>query len=94
MNKGGYQILDFRNIPFESGGSGFVIEGIYDLIEGTKKLLLLSGVVINGVEHRDQYISVRRTGSKYQIDLYVDGITYYIHIQDNDIVNIDITSEG
>ena len=54
MNKGGYQILDFKNINI-TDGLKVVIKGINDLLGNTKKPLLLTNVTINNIKNQDQF---------------------------------------
>ena len=55
MNKGGYQILDLKNTNFALG-TGAVVAGAYGTIVGTKKPILVSGIVIAGTEYHDTYV--------------------------------------
>ena len=55
MNKGGYQILDLKNTNFALG-TGAVVAGAFDTISGTKKPILVSGIVIAGTEYYDTYV--------------------------------------
>lgn len=78
---GGYQIVDFKNIDF-ARVNDFEIPGIYDLIEGTNKVLLITGIVIDEIEQNDVYVSKQTYGSDFIINLY----GYTLYIQDNDVV--------
>lgn len=56
MIKGGYRIIDFKDTPLVIEGATMMIEGIYESVEGNyRKPLLLSGLVINGVEKPDVF---------------------------------------
>lgn len=55
MNKGGYQILDFKNTNFALG-TGAVVAGAFDTILGTKKPILVSGIVIASKRYNDTYV--------------------------------------
>ena len=55
MNKGGYQILDLKNKSFALG-TGAVVAGAFETIRGTKKPILVSGIVIAGTEYHDTYV--------------------------------------
>ena len=55
MNKGGYQILDLKNTNFALG-TGAVVSGAFTTISGTKKPILVSGIVIAGKEYHDTYV--------------------------------------
>lgn len=61
MFKGGYQIVDLKGVNLEPDVAASVeavkIPGIHAAIEGSHgKALMLSGIVIDGVEKNDQYI--------------------------------------
>ena len=71
MNKGGYQILDFKNINI-TDSLKVVIKGINDLLGNTKKPLLLTNVTINNVKNQDQFA----TYTDYDFD---EGGTHYIY---------------
>ena len=48
--RGGYQIIDFQNIPITTGTEE-TIPGIYEMIEGSyRKATMISGLVLNGIE--------------------------------------------
>lgn len=83
MTKGGYQIIDLQDKNHELD-VGMVHEGIYDLIEGTRKAILLSGVTIEGVEYRDTFVEPLIIDSAYVCFFYGDKFT--VTIQDNDVV--------
>lgn len=64
MNKGGYQILDLKNKSFALG-TGAAVAGAFDTIAGTKKPILVSGIVIAGKRYNDTYVdfTLGTTGS-------------------------------
>lgn len=55
MTKGGYQILDLSGHSFTTGASVYVKDA-YEKIEGTRKVILVSGLEVDGVEHRDAFV--------------------------------------
>ena len=83
MNKGGYQILDLKNTNFALG-TGAVVSGAYSTIAGTKKPILVSGIVIAGTEYHDTYVDFTVVGSAFE------GIIYgkKISIANTDTVTI------
>ena len=83
MNKGGYQILDLKNTNFALG-TGAVVEGAYGKIAGTKKPILVSGIVIAGTEYHDTYVDFTVVSSAFE------GIIYgkKIKIEMTDVVTI------
>lgn len=94
MTKGGYQIINLNDHPHTSG-VGAVHEGIYDKIEGTRKAILLSGIIIDGVEYHDTYIFPTVNGTNYVAVVGVNPTTneeYVVNIQDNDVVTFTKTT--
>ena len=67
--KGGYQIIDLKGTNFSS--DSHTIPGIYESIEGNyHKPLLLSGIVLAGVEYADVFVTVEKPASNYEITAY------------------------
>lgn len=64
MLKGGYQIVDFKDVNITT--EGVTIVGIYEQIEGShRKALLASGLTIDNVEYRDTWIDPTHTENNY-----------------------------
>lgn len=87
MNKGGYQILDFKNTNFTLG-TGTVVSGAFKTILETKKPILVSGIVIAGTAYNDTYVEF--TFMKVNSNIYFAGKIYnkLIRIALNDTVTI------
>ena len=87
MNKGGYQILDLKNTNFALG-TGVKVPGAFDTIYGTKKPILVSGIVIAGKRYNDTYIDF--IGGKTGSIIAFQGTIYgkKISIANTDIVTI------
>lgn len=88
MVKGGYQIINL-NEHAHTSGVGAIHEGIYDRIEGTRKPILLSGIVVDGVEYHDTYIFPCVNGTNFVAVVGENPTTnkrIVINIQDNDVV--------
>ena len=87
MNKGGYQILDLKNTNFALG-TGAVVAGAFETIRGTKKPILVSGIVIAGLRYNDAYVdfTIGKTGHI----IAFEGTMYgkKISITNTDIVTI------
>ena len=83
MNKGGYQILDLKNTNFTLG-TGAVVAGAFETIRGTKKPILVSGIVIAGKEYHDTYVDFTVVSTAFE------GIIYgkKIKIENTDTVTI------
>lgn len=78
---GGYQVIDLKNKNLISG-VGMQYSGLYDLIEGTRKPILVSGIQLDSEEYHDAFAEVSANGSQYEFDLY----GYLFTINDNDVV--------
>lgn len=91
MLKGGYQIIDLENKNHEVG-VGMVHEGIYDKIEGTRKAIMLSGVVLAGVEYHDVFVQPVLDGSDYVTAIVnpFTNVKVLIRITDTDVVTASI----
>ena len=87
MNKGGYQILDLKNTNFALG-TGAVVTGAYSTIAGTKKPILVSGIVIAGKRYNDTYVdfTIVTTGNIIAFEGTMHGKK--ISITNKDIVTI------
>ena len=87
--RGGYQIIDLKGKNFTSGDSGHEIPGIYDLIKGTHKPIMISKFVVAGVEQHDFFAQVRDEGGVYKISTPIANAKT-INIASNDNVTIAI----
>lgn len=79
---GGYKIIDLRGINLVTGAEAPPkISGIYDAIEsGINKPLMLSGIVINGINKQTTYVNFTHADNIYS---YVyDGVTISINSDD------------
>lgn len=88
MVKGGYQIIDLRDINHQIG-IGQVHEGIYDKIESTRKAILLSGITIAGVEYHDTYIFPTVNGTNFVSvvgENPTTNVKIIMNIEDTDVV--------
>lgn len=76
MVKGGYKIIDFKDVNITTAG-GATVAGIYETIEHThRKALMVSGVTIDGVEKPDCFISCDVADGSYTFSAY--GKTFTI----------------
>lgn len=66
MKNGGYKIIDLHDVSLTS--VAVKIAGTYEAIENSfRKPLLLSGVVLNGVEKNDAFVVAEVGSNKYTI---------------------------
>lgn len=72
MKKGGYKIIDFKDINITSGAADAVtIAGVYNAIEDThRKALMLSGLTLDNVEKPDCFIDCTVSESNYTFTAY------------------------
>lgn len=87
MTKGGYQILDLSGHSFTTGASGYV-KGAYEKIEGTRKVILVSGLEVDGTEYRDAFVDFSVNESNYVGTMYGKTITIGNSGDGNDPVTI------
>lgn len=93
MKKGGYKIIDLKDNDLKtSETNGITIDGLYEAIENSyRKPLLLSGLVIEGVEKNDVFVNPSVSGGDYTLETY--GYTITVTSDDNvKISNITVTS--
>lgn len=84
--KGGYKIIDLQNIALLSGGT---IKGIYAKIEASyRKAILLSGIVISGVEKNDVMTKPEVVGTSF---VFRDIYGYDVTIEDDDTISVAST---
>lgn len=88
MKRGGYQIVDLKNIKIDDE-SGANIEGIYDLVEGTTKPILFCGINNDGTEMRDVFAQISlRANIFYALLSLENGVATYLKIESDDDVSI------
>ena len=58
MKKGGYQIIDLSRYSFSDTKTVYA-QGVYDILEGTRKVILVSGLEFEGEEFKDMLIAFR-----------------------------------
>lgn len=76
MKRGGYHVVDFGDVNILTDG-GATIAGIYESIEGSyRKAILVSGVVIDGVEQRDTFVDPVPAENNFSFTAY--GKTFTI----------------
>lgn len=76
MLKGGYKIINLSDTVINADG-GATIDGIYESIENNyRKPLILSGIVIDGVEKADCAITVTSAENSFTFTAY--GKTYTV----------------
>ena len=62
---GGYQIIDVTGLAFVSG-TKVTKEGVYDLVKGTDKVILLHGLQYKGTKQRDVWLNdLTKSGTNY-----------------------------
>lgn len=70
MIRGGYHIVDFKDVNITTA-DGATIDGIYEEIEGSnRKAVLISGVTIDSVEHRDLFVDPTASDNSFTFSAY------------------------
>lgn len=70
MLRGGYHIVDFKDVNITSE-AGATIVGIYEEFEGSyRKAILVSGVTIDSVEQRDTFVNPTLSENSYTFTAY------------------------
>ena len=82
---GGYKIIDLKGKD-HTVGVGMVHDGLYDAIEGTKKPIMLSNIVIDETEYKDIFVTVALNESDFKATVY----GYTMTINSNDVVTFNI----
>lgn len=73
--KGGYKIIDFKDINLVTG-IGIRIDGVYNAIKSNyRKAILISGISIDGVKMADSFVELLVEGTKYTGTLYGKTLT-------------------
>lgn len=68
--KGGYQIVDFKNVSLTAGDET-TVAGVYEAIEGNyNKRLVVSGIVIGSTEYDDVTVDVVVVGTDFVFRAY------------------------
>lgn len=80
MKKGGYKIIDFKDINITTG-TGVTVVGVYEDIEKSyRKAILLSGITVDGVEKPDCFVDCEISDGNYNFTAY--GLTWVITKED------------
>lgn len=83
MRTGGYQIIDLQNKQL-TANTGMVYPGVYDQIEASNKVKLVSGLNVGGTEYDDCYVNFTVSGSNFVGTAY--GMT--IKVENTDVVTV------
>ncbi len=83
MTKGGYQIIDLKDVNLTLG-TGATFKGVYNQIEGTRKAILVSGLNIGGTEYHDTFVDFTVSNTSFTGTIYGKTIT----ITDEDLVTV------
>ena len=88
--KGGYQIIDLKDINFTIG-TGSKVDGVYKKIEGSyRKPCLLSNITIGGAEKNDRFVNFDAYSGTFYGVFGVDneGTIIRISVDNKDTVTI------
>lgn len=87
MKSGGYKVIDLKNVPLSNFAVNF--PGIYDQIEASNKLCVVSGLNAGSVEYDDVAV-LFRGGSTFTAKIHD---TMILSVKDNDDVTVIVTDE-
>lgn len=87
MTKGGYQILDLSGYSFRTGSTTYVKDA-YEKIEGTRKVILVSGLEVDGVEYRDAFVDFTVESGNFVGSMYDVSINVGSSVDGNDPITI------
>lgn len=74
MAKGGYKVIDFKNVNIEVDGDAVVIKGIYNTIESNYfKATLCDNLKVDGLERNARFVSFGVSGGDYVGTFSIDG---------------------
>lgn len=89
MGKGGYQIIDFKDIDLTIDGDGVTIDGVYERLEGNyRKPTFVEGLSVGGVEKTGQYVAFTVSGDDFVGNIIVGGTAYLCTITNADLVTL------
>lgn len=94
MEKGGYKIVDLHDVNLTT--TPVKIHGVYRSVQSnSRKVILLSGITINGVQFSDEFVKVVKLGNDYLLNAYSvvsDNVLtkYDLFIEDDDNVTIQL----
>ena len=84
--KGGYKLIDLKDIKITVGGSGVTVKCIYNSIKNSyNKPLILTGINIGGVERNDVFINFADNSGNYVANI---SATEKITITNADLVTV------
>lgn len=86
MKSGGYKVIDLKNIPLSNFAVN--IPGIYEQIEASNKLCVVSGLYAGGIEYDD--CAVLFTGGSTFTAKVTDTLS--LSVRDNDNVTVNVLS--
>ena len=88
--KGGYKLIDLKDIKLTVGGNGVTVKGIYNSIESSyNKPLILTGINIGGIERNDVFINFAVNSGNYVANI---SATEKITITNADLVKVSTIS--
>lgn len=88
---GGYKIIDLHDVNLVTDANAVTIPGVHEAIESNhRKPLLLSGLVVDGVEKASQFVVFTNAAGTYAAELFdaADGKKLSITITADDAVQL------
>lgn len=86
----GYKVIDVKGVNVSSNGAAVTVKGVYDRIESSLKTILLTNILVDGVDIKPTFINVVASGTSYTATLLsalnaeTSTLTVYTIIFDED----------
>ena len=89
----GVKYIDLGGFNFNVDGSdNHVIKGVYDAIKSTRKRIVLTNVMFDGIKRNDLNVTVRPADSSIYLSGRTDTTIRVFKINSNDTVSLTVTT--
>lgn len=91
----GVKYIDLGGFNFNVDGSdNHIIKGIYDAIKSTRKRIVLTNVMFDGIKRNDLNVSVRPADNTLYLSTESDTTIRLFKINSNDAVSLTVTTKS
>ena len=91
----GVKYIDLGGFNFNINGSdNHVIKGIYDAIKSTRKRIVLTNVMFDGIKRNDLNVTVRPSVDTLYLSDTGDTTIRVFKINSNDVVSLTVTTKA
>lgn len=92
---GGYKIIDLHDVNLVTDSDAVTIKGVHEAIESNhRKPLLLSGLVVDGVEKPSQYVVFTNSGGTFAAKLFDNASGKQLSITVTAVDAVQLTAEA